>query len=85
MPRLGNEKLKNITPPMLDSLFAQLQKSGNMEQHFKLKDKSLFNGMTRQDKHLQINQELTVQQFIIYCVEEQLHEKMLKRYLAHLA
>lgn len=48
MPRLGNEKLKNITPPMLDSLFAQLQKSGNMEQHFKLKDKSLFNGMTRQ-------------------------------------
>lgn len=48
MPRLGNEKLKNITPPMLDSLFAELQKSGNMEQHFKLKDKSLFNGMTKQ-------------------------------------
>lgn len=48
MPRFGNEKLKNITPPMLDSLFAELQKSGNMEQHFKLKDRSLLNGMTRQ-------------------------------------
>lgn len=48
MPRLGREKLKNITPPMLDSLFAELQKSGNMERQFKLKERALFDGMTRQ-------------------------------------
>lgn len=48
MPRLGREKLKNITPPMLDSLFAELQKSGNMERQFRLKDRTLFDGMTRQ-------------------------------------
>lgn len=29
LPVLGREKLKNITPPMLDSLFAELQRSGN--------------------------------------------------------
>ena len=49
MPRLGNEKLKNITPPMLDRLFADLQKSGNMEQSFSLKDKSLCDGIKRDD------------------------------------
>lgn len=48
MPVIGREKLKNITPPMLDSLFAELQKSGNMEQSFRLKDKALCDGMTRQ-------------------------------------
>lgn len=48
MPQLGREKLKNITPPMLDSLFAELQKSGNMERHFLLKDKTLLDGMTRE-------------------------------------
>jgi len=47
IPVLGHEKLKNITPPMLDSLFAELQKSGNMEQSFRLKDKSLLDGITR--------------------------------------
>ena len=45
LPVIGREKLKNITPPMLDSLFAELQKSGNMEQHFRLKDKALFEGV----------------------------------------
>lgn len=49
IPVLGHEKLKNITPPMLDSLFAELQKSGNMEQSFRLKDKSLLAGVKRQE------------------------------------
>lgn len=49
IPVIGREKLKNITPPMLDSLFAELQKSGNMEQHFRLKDKALCDGITRQE------------------------------------
>ena len=49
MPVIGREKLKNITPPMLDSLFAELQKSGNMEQSFRLKDKALCDGITRQE------------------------------------
>ncbi len=49
IPVIGREKLKNITPPMLDSLFAELQKSGNMEQHFRLKDKALCDGMKRQE------------------------------------
>ena len=49
IPVLGNEKLKNITPPMLDSLFAELQKSGNMEKHFRLKDKELLGGIKRDE------------------------------------
>ncbi len=49
VPVIGREKLKNITPPMLDSLFAELQKSGNMEQSFRLKDKALCDGITRQE------------------------------------
>lgn len=49
VPVIGREKLKNITPPMLDSLFAELQKHGNMEQHFRLKDKALCGGITRQE------------------------------------
>ena len=32
LPTLGREKLKNITPAMLDSLFAELQKSGNLKR-----------------------------------------------------
>ena len=47
MPVIGREKLKNITPPMLDSLFADLQRSGNMEHHFRLKDKALLDCITR--------------------------------------
>ena len=49
VPVIGREKLKNITPPMLDSLFAELQKHGNMEQHFRLKNKALCGGITRQE------------------------------------
>lgn len=49
LPVIGREKLKNITPPMLDSLFAELQRSGNMEQHFRLKDKALFDSVKRDD------------------------------------
>ena len=49
IPVIGREKLKNITPPMLDSLFAELQRSGNMEQHFRLKDKALCDGIKRDE------------------------------------
>ena len=49
IPVIGREKLKNITPPMLDSLFSELQKSGNMEQRFRLKDKALFEGVKRDE------------------------------------
>lgn len=48
MPVLGREKLKNITPPMLDSLFADLLRNGNVETHYRLKDKSLLDGYNRQ-------------------------------------
>lgn len=34
---------------MLDSLFAELQKSGNMESSFRLKDKSILDGMKREE------------------------------------
>ena len=49
IPVIGREKLKNITPPMLDSLFAELQRSGNMEQSFRLKDKALLDGVKREE------------------------------------
>ncbi|MDY6086602.1 MAG: tyrosine-type recombinase/integrase [Succiniclasticum sp.] len=48
MPTLGHEKLKNITPPMLDRLFTELQRSGNSMHSYRLKDKELCGGMTRQ-------------------------------------
>lgn len=48
MPRLGREKLKNITPPMLDSLFAELQKSGRMVESFSLCDKTILDGVNRE-------------------------------------
>ena len=47
IPVIGREKLKNITPPMLDSLFAELQKSGNMERSYRLKDRSLLEKYNR--------------------------------------
>ena len=47
IPRIGHEKLKNITPAMLDSLFRDLQANGNLERHFRLKDKTLLDGMQR--------------------------------------
>ena len=48
MPTLGREKLKNITPPMIDYLLADLQKNGNMETHYRLKDKAIFDGIKRE-------------------------------------
>lgn len=47
LPTLGREKLKNITPAMLDTLFADLQRRGNCETHYRLKDPALFDGITR--------------------------------------
>ena len=47
MPRLGREKLKNITPPMLDTMFSDIRKNGNREESFRLKDKALFDGVKR--------------------------------------
>lgn len=37
MPRLGREKLKSITPAMLDKLFSDLQRMGNLERKFLLR------------------------------------------------
>lgn len=48
LPYIGREKLKNISPPMLDRLFSDLQKGGNLQTHFRLKDKSLFDGIKRE-------------------------------------
>ncbi len=49
LPAIGREKLKNITPPMLDSLFAELQRTGNTETHYRLKLDSLFYSMKRKE------------------------------------
>ena len=64
MPFLGREKLKNITPPMLDSLFAELQRSGNMQSHFALRDKSIFDGM----KHIDFIEAAGIERSIFYKV-----------------
>jgi hypothetical protein len=45
IPRIGREKLKNITPQMLDGIFRELQMSGNLEQQYRLKSASLFDGI----------------------------------------
>lgn len=49
MPRIGREKLKNITPPMLDNLFRELSTSGNMEQSYLLKNIALFDSIKREE------------------------------------
>lgn len=49
LPTLGREKLKNITPAMLDALFAELQRNGNRETHYRLKDRTLLDGYKRSD------------------------------------
>jgi integrase len=49
LPRIGREKLKNITPQMLDYLFRDLQLSGNLDGSYKLKDIALFDGIKRED------------------------------------
>lgn len=48
LPAIGREKLKNITPPMLDRLFSDLQKGGNLETHYRIRDKALFDGIKRE-------------------------------------
>ena len=48
MPRLGREKLKNITPAMLDRLFLDLQSSGNLERKFLLRQGIGIGDMSRE-------------------------------------
>lgn len=62
MPRLGREKLKNITPAMLDSIFTELQKSGNLETHFRMKDPSLLDGV----KRYELAQKAGISKSIVY-------------------
>jgi integrase len=47
LSRIGREKLKNITPQMLDSIFRELQVSGRLDESFMLKDKALLDGVNR--------------------------------------
>ena len=42
MPTLGREKLKNITPQILDTLFRKLRTEGKVKQVFHLKDSTIF-------------------------------------------
>lgn len=44
LPIIGREKLKNITPAMLDQLFAKMQQTGNTRKHFALKQLDIFEG-----------------------------------------
>jgi integrase len=46
-PKIGNIKLKHITPQMLDALFMDIKKNGYSETVYKLKDRALLNGITR--------------------------------------
>ena len=48
MPRLARERLKNITPPMLDAMFTDLLKNGRCEESFQLKEGVTFDGYTVQ-------------------------------------
>jgi integrase len=48
IPSIGRVKLKDITPQMLDSLFKDLRENGNLERRFRLKDKVLFDGITKE-------------------------------------
>jgi integrase len=41
-PTIGRDKLKNITPQMLDNLFAALLKNGKKSDYYKLKDTNLI-------------------------------------------
>jgi len=47
MPTLGNVKLKNIAPQMLDNLFRTLEKSGRTAQFYKLKDTSILDKVNK--------------------------------------
>ena len=48
MPRLARDRLKNITPPMLDAMFTGLLKNGRCEESFQLKEGVTFDGYTVQ-------------------------------------
>lgn len=48
IPRIGREKLKNITPQMLDTMFCELRQSGNLNESYRLMDKTLFDGVVRE-------------------------------------
>jgi len=47
MPALGKRRLGSITPAMLDSLFAELKRSGNLKHRYRLRKPSLCDGFTR--------------------------------------
>ena len=64
MPRLGREKLKNITPAMLDSIFAEMLVSGNHERQFRIKDRALIDGFKREE----FAQKAGVSRSIVYFV-----------------
>lgn len=60
IPSLGNEKIKNISPAMIDNLLHELQESGNHERYFKLIDRALFDGITRHALAKKANVERTI-------------------------
>lgn len=65
IPKLGREKIKNITPAMLDSIFAELQKSGNLERRFKIRDRALLDGYKRADFAQKANISKSVLYFVL--------------------
>jgi hypothetical protein len=44
LPTIGNVKLKNITPHMLDGFFHQMSISGAIKQRYKLRDPHALDG-----------------------------------------
>jgi integrase len=49
IPQIGNIKIKLITPQMLDALFMDLHKNGQKKHVFKLKDRTLLDGIHRRN------------------------------------
>jgi len=49
LPKIGREKLKNITPQMLDCLFRDLQVNGSTEKSYRLRDRATFDGVNREE------------------------------------
>ena len=49
IPRIGNVKMKHITPQMLDELFLELYRSGNNDVKYKLRDNALLDGINRRE------------------------------------
>ena len=47
LPRLGRERLKNITPGMIDGLLRDLQENGRLLQTCRLRDRHLLDGVHR--------------------------------------